>query len=55
MMMNSVPAPAPTTPLQPFRNAASTQQTPADVVRVGVLGYGTWGPNHPTNLGSLRT
>jgi predicted dehydrogenase len=41
------------TPLQPFPKETSPQQSAADAVRVGVIGYGYWGPNIARNLGGL--
>jgi predicted dehydrogenase len=42
-MINSLPAIAP-----------ALQRSPADVVRVGVIGYGYWGPNIVRNLSGLE-
>ena len=45
---------SPTERCQPARTASiRAPQKPSDVVRVGVIGYGYWGPNIVRNLHGL--
>jgi predicted dehydrogenase len=41
-------------PAEPIGSAYRTAHSPADVVRVGVIGYGYWGPNIVRNFHSLE-
>jgi predicted dehydrogenase len=50
MIDNFVP---PSTKTAPRSEALSPQAAPADVVRVGVIGYGYWGPNIVRNISAL--
>jgi predicted dehydrogenase len=52
-MINSVHALDPVIPERALVPGMDGQQRPADVVRVGVIGYGYWGPNIVRNLSAL--
>jgi len=53
-MINSVHALDAATPGRALANGIDGHQKPADVVRVGVIGYGYWGPNIVRNLSALE-
>jgi predicted dehydrogenase len=53
-MSNSVPALDADFRERVFAKDIASQQSPADVVRVGVIGYGYWGPNIVRNFSGLE-
>jgi len=53
-MINSVPAVDTAARERAPAKETSPQRNPADVVRVGVIGYGYWGPNIVRNLSGLE-
>ena len=53
-MINSVPVLDQDFPAPAITKDTGARQAPADVVRVGVIGYGYWGPNIVRNLSGLE-
>jgi len=53
-MINSVPALDTAVRERAPEKETGSERTPADVVRVGVIGYGYWGPNIVRNLSGLE-
>src|SRR3954469_14086114 len=53
MMINSVPVFDAVVSERPSAGEIRSQRRPADVVRMGVIGYGYWGPNIVRNLSAL--
>jgi predicted dehydrogenase len=53
-MINSLPVLEEDFRAQAIRKAIGARQSPANAVRVGVIGYGYWGPNIVRNLSGLE-